>query len=284
MYPPAILSCKHRGALEQFLLSRAESSLILLANARMAGLEDRGRTFQGTYIAFLKRGEITGVAAHYWNGMVFLQAPVHPTALVRKAVEVSGRKLAGLAGPYDQVQRVFSDLGLQRCNPAMNSRDILFSLGLDALVVPDHLQAGTVTCRHPDDNELPLLTEWRIAYSRELTHSHQGTSLEKEAPAIMEHLQKTKNHWVLEADGRIVAATAVNAGLPEMVQVGGVYTPPGYRNRGYARSVVAGSLLELREKGVKKAILFTGEDMAAARASYAALGFRPIGDYGLVIL
>jgi predicted GNAT family acetyltransferase len=100
----------------------------------------------------------------------------------------------------------------------------------------------------------------------------------------MEHLQKTKSHWVLEADGRIVATTAVNAGVLEMVQVGGVYTLPGCRNRGYARSVVAGSLLELRDRGVKKAILFTGEDMPAARASCAALGFVPIGDYGLVIL
>jgi GNAT superfamily N-acetyltransferase len=216
--------------------------------------------------------------------MVFLQAPENPTVLVRRALEVSGRQLAGLTGPYGQVQQVFHDLGLQERAPAMNSRDILFSLDLDTLIVPDPLREGRVTCRHPDDDELPLLTEWRIAYSRELVHSHEGASLEKEIPAVIEHLQKTKNHWVLEAGGRIVATTTVNAGIPEMVQVGGVYTLPGYRNRGYARSVEAGSLMELRDRGVKKTILFTGEDMPAARAAYASLGFAAVGDYGLVIL
>ena len=38
MNSPVILSREHTGALEQFLLSRRESSLILLANARVAGL------------------------------------------------------------------------------------------------------------------------------------------------------------------------------------------------------------------------------------------------------
>lgn len=68
-----------------------------------------------------------------------------------------------------------------------------------------------------------------------------------------------------------------------MVQVGGVYTPPEFRNQGYARSVVAGSLLEAREKGVGRAILFTGTEMNAAKRCYESLGFTPAGDYGLVI-
>jgi len=68
-----------------------------------------------------------------------------------------------------------------------------------------------------------------------------------------------------------------------MVQVGGVYTLPKCRNRGYGRTVVAGSLLDAKAGGVKKAILFTGMNMEAAQRMYQALGFRPIGDYGLVI-
>ena len=88
---------------------------------------------------------------------------------------------------------------------------------------------------------------------------------------------------MLEAQeqGAPVAYSAFNARLPEIVQVGGVWTPPDRRGRGYARAVVAGSLLEARAEGVRRAVLFTSNPMA--RRAYEALGFRKIGEYGLVI-
>lgn len=67
-----------------------------------------------------------------------------------------------------------------------------------------------------------------------------------------------------------------------MVQVGGVYTPPALRSRGYARCAVAGSLLAARAEGAERAILFTNNP-AAVRA-YEALGFARIGEYALVLL
>jgi len=84
------------------------------------------------------------------------------------------------------------------------------------------------------------------------------------------------------AEGELLACTGFNASLPDMVQVGGVYTPPGSRCRGYARAAVAGSLLLAREAGVSRAILFTGENNHAQRP-YRALGFEETGDYGLIL-
>lgn len=46
--------------------------------------------------------------------------------------------------------------------------------------------------------------------------------------------------------------------------------------------MVAASLLDLRAKGVERAVLFTEADNYAKRA-YEAIGFRVIGDYGLVL-
>jgi predicted GNAT family acetyltransferase len=81
-----------------------------------------------------------------------------------------------------------------------------------------------------------------------------------------------------------VSYSVFNATLPEIVQIGGVWTPSELRGRGYARSVVAGSLLAAREQGVRRAVLFADPLNAAARAAYLALGFRIVGDYGLVLL
>jgi predicted GNAT family acetyltransferase len=75
-----------------------------------------------------------------------------------------------------------------------------------------------------------------------------------------------------------------NARLPDMVQVGGVYTPPEARGRGYARTAVALCLRAARERGVRRAILFTGEDNIPAIRAYRALGFERIGDFAIVLL
>lgn len=280
---PVILTQNHTGMLNRFLMPRAESSLVLLSNTLLGGLEYRGEIFQGTYAAYLDDDTITGVAAHYWNGMVFFQAPENAARLFQAVVAASGRKCTGIAGPYDQVQRVLPGILAKKRLPAMNSRDTLFSLNLDTLAIPGLLQRGEVKCRSPADDEIPAMIDMRIAFMRELTGTDSRAPLEDEAREIVRYQQQTNNHWLLEAGGKIVATSAISAGIPEVVQIGGVYTLPEYRNRGYGRAVVAGSLLYARARGVSQAILFTGTDMPAAQKVYTALGFRPIGEYGLVI-
>jgi predicted GNAT family acetyltransferase len=76
--------------------------------------------------------------------------------------------------------------------------------------------------------------------------------------------------------------TQFNARIPGWAQVGGVYTPPARRGRGYARAVVAASLLEVRAAGVTRAILFAAA--ADAAAAYSAIGFTTIGRFGIVLL
>jgi uncharacterized protein len=146
------------------------------------------------------------------------------------------------------------------------------------------LRDGTVICRHPQDEELPVLVGWGLSYCRECLITGAGETIGRDTCSLIRRLQEDRNHWVLENEGRIVATSAFNATLPDMVQVGGVYTPPEFRNRGYARSVVAGSLLEAAQRGAARAVLFTGTDMAAAQRAYTALGFTRIGEYGLLIL
>jgi predicted GNAT family acetyltransferase len=70
--------------------------------------------------------------------------------------------------------------------------------------------------------------------------------------------------------------------LPDIVQLGGIYTPPAFRGRGYAKASVAASLLAARDRGATRAVLFTSNPSAAR--SYEAVGFQRLGDYGLILL
>jgi predicted GNAT family acetyltransferase len=279
------LSTGDEGALAAFLAPRVASSMFLLSNAHAAGLVDRGESVQGTYVAALEEGRIVGVAAHFWNGVLVLQAPdsrvLEPVA--RAALSRSRRDLKGFAGPRSQIDRVVHALGLEGRRTSLDSREALYKLALGRLRVPEGLVSGRLVCRLPDEEEIGLLARWRVEFAIESLGLPDGPELQAVSRKEIERLQDEKNHWVLLDAGRPVSYSAFNARLPEVVQIGGVWTPPELRGRGYARSVVAGSLLQARKEGVERAVLFTAEENRSARAAYEALGFRVVGDYGLLI-
>lgn len=88
--------------------------------------------------------------------------------------------------------------------------------------------------------------------------------------------------WVAVENDRPVSLSVFNATLPDIVQIGPIYTPPNFRGRGFAKVAVAGSLIAASERGVSRSVLFTNNPSAVR--SYEAVGFRRVGDYGLVLL
>lgn len=263
--------------------------MFLRANARAAGLVDRGERLQGTYVAAIVGREIVSVAAHFWNGMLILQAP-DPDALeavARAAVLRSARELSGLAGPRAQVEaarRALTVTSAAQARPAsLDSREVLFSLDLERLRVPEALASRRVVGRRPQSAELGHVASWRAEYLAEALGLRDGEELRARARSETARVHEEGAHWILLDGGRPVSYSAFNARLPDTVQVGGVWTPRELRGHGYARAVVAASLLEARAAGARSALLFTDEENRSAITAYEALGFRPIGDYGLVM-
>ncbi len=280
-----LLSGGDEAALEAFLAPRADASMFLRSNARSAGLVDRGEPLQGTYVAALEAGELVGVGAHFWNGMLVFQAPdlEDLPAIAQTAVARSKREVKGLAGPRAQIEAARRALGFEGRVVSLDSREDLFALDLAEMRVPDDLASGRVECRRPLPAELDLVTRWRVDFSVEALGLSDGSELRAASRSEIARLDGEGAHWILLDRGRPVSYSAFNARLSDVVQVGGVWTPRELRGRGYGRAVVAGSLVDARREGVERAILFTGEENRSARAAYEALGFRVAGDYGLVI-
>jgi GNAT superfamily N-acetyltransferase len=281
--PRRVLGPGDEPLVREFLRAHADSSLFLLGNLRAAGLADTGAAYSATWVASFDGPSVAGVAAHCWNGVLLLQAPRDFAPLARAAVSASGRPLAGLSGPRGQVVAARAVLGLDEAPAALDHEAELFSLALDDLVVPGGLSASGVACAPPSPEDRSLLLDWRVAYSVEALGAVPGEGLRATCAEEVERLVAEGNAFVLRRDGVPVAFSAFNARLPEVVQVGGVFTPPELRGRGHARAVVAGSLLAARAAGVSRAVLFTERTNAPARRAYLALGFRVTGDYGLVL-
>jgi GNAT superfamily N-acetyltransferase len=270
------------AAFEAFLLSHADSSMFLRANARRAGLDYRGEPYQAIYAAAFRGGRMLGVAAHCWNGMLLVQAPDATADVAAAAVEWSGRKVTGLAGPADQVRLARSRLKLDDAKAAVDADEKLYALALSELVIPAGLANGTIICRAPLPDERDALRAWRMAYDLEALAAADSPEQRQRSAAFLDAQIADGHAWVAVVAGAPVSLSAFNAVLPDMVQLGGIYTPPELRGRGFAKAAVAASLLAARRWGVSRAILFTGS--ASAARTYEALGFRRAGDYALVLL
>lgn len=271
-------------ALFAFLERRLESSVILYSNASRAGLEDAGEARQGTYVARFAAGAITALAAHYSNGNVCVQGDAGLEGCVLEAARRSGRRVKGILGPLALVSRARSALGLDGAKTAHDGAEALFVLDLERLEVPEQLASGRVSCRPPTPEEIERpLAAWGAAYCVETLGATPSPELEAAERELMEAWRREGRSFVLERDGELVAYTGFNAIARDIVQVGGVWTPPAQRRRGYARCAVAGSLLEARKAGARRSTLFTSLENVAAIRAYGALGYRRLSDFGLLL-
>lgn len=273
-----------RPSLDAFLDRYRASSMFLRSNLFHAGLNDGPDRYQGLYAGRFVDGVLTDVAAHYWNGNVILQAPDAPRDVAEYVIAQSGRSVSGVLGPWAQVQAAEPHMPLDRSRLGKVVPEYLYTLSIAEMTTPDALAKGDVKVRRATVNDLPTLVAWRRIYDR-ITMGFPDETINDDLNAEMfRGMIADDRIWVLEDNGTLVAMTAFNATLPDTVQVGGVFTPETVRGKGYARAVVAASLLNAEANGVHTAILFTEATNVPAQKAYESLGFARIGDYGMVVL
>ena len=277
-----VLASGDEAALETFLVPHRDTSMFLRGNVREAGLEYRGQWGGGQYVASFDGSAITGVAAHSWTGTLLLQAPANAGALAKAAVDTSGREVTGLIGPPEQVATARTALGLDQVVAIADQPEILYAVDLARIVVPGALLDGTIVCRPPRDDERATLHAWGFDYDRETLGAEDTPDARHRSADFMNARIDAGNAWVaVDRDGALLSLSSFNAALPDIVQLGGIYTPPPLRGRGYAKASVAHSLLVARQRGATRAVLFTPNPNAAR--AYEAVGFERIGSYALVL-
>ena len=256
------------------LRDHIQTSMFLLDNLQKNGLGSDAP--YGLQLWCLNDRE--GIFAITNSGSVMVQAPTATTADWRAlSPQLEGREIGFVLGDAQQSRAFMAATGLAAQPTTRDADEPGFHLHLDDLV----LDARPGEALRPfSDIPYEQLLEWGTAYTIETTVKDPKIARELTERHTAIYLERDSHRLLYEGD-RPVLRTGINAQAGDVVQIGGVYTPPQLRGQGYARRAVAYHLDELRQKGVKEAVLFAASDKAAQ--AYRAIGCKPAGRFAVVV-
>ncbi|WP_284164628.1 GNAT family N-acetyltransferase [Frigidibacter sp. SD6-1] len=267
-----------REAIAAFLEAHIDWAMFPLSNLRAGQRGEAGR-YHTRFLIRRGGARVTGALGLSATGMLFPVIPgLSPADVSGLRPHLAGEAVSGLIGRKDWAHPLAAALGLDRAPRQRFTDEPGFALALSQLRMPDRSGLTLVPLRAEDRARL---IGWRGAYHVEILGLDPAKADETAAADIDEYLARG-SHRLLLSDGAPVAMTGVNAALDRIVQIGGVYTPPALRGRGFARAAVALHLEELGGRGIRRAVLFAASD-GAARA-YRAIGFEPTGEMTMLLL
>ncbi|MDP5217520.1 GNAT family N-acetyltransferase [Ruegeria sp. 2205SS24-7] len=259
------------AAIDGFLASHIETSMFPLSNLRTHGLDGAHPRAISVWID----PETGGMLAVTREGMILPQLPGFKDWARLKPLLLD-RSLIGCLGETDQVRALLMACGLQDRQMNNDSDEPLMRMDLDDLTEQEgegRLLPLAVASRE-------LIESWRTAYHLEVmgTPADQAEAL---ARRDIESYISADTHRVLVIEDVPVAMTGFNAVCGDVIQIGGVYTPPELRQRGYAGRALHLHLAEAARSGKARAILFAASEAAAG--VYRRTGFEIIGSYSMCL-
>lgn len=262
-----------KPAIERILNAHYASSMFPLADLAHHGLD--GLAPRGLHVWFSPDDQ--GVVALSNNGVLMPQLPrLRPADGPGLRLALDGKIVRQIIGPDAQLRGLIKALALDEAPVRSAARQPGFTLTLAELKMPE---AEGLDLRDTHVADRPLLTRWRTAYLVEVRNLAPGKAAQIAAEDVDSFLAG-RNHRVLMQGARAVAMTGFTAVHGAVAQVGGVFTPAELRKRGFARAAVALHLAQMRDRGLRTAVLYAASDPAAR--AYRALGFRPSHTMGLV--
>jgi predicted GNAT family acetyltransferase len=265
--PQAFLS----RAQDWLMAAEAEHNLILGICERLINRPDH---YQGQpYLATVEDGDSVVLA----GAMTLPFKLVFTRAVVPEALGVLAEDLIeshlyppGILAPATEAQ-VFA-----RIWRALNGIETISTddEGVSELRQVIHPEYSGGYLRPANAEERELLIRWRIAFMVD-TGLHEDIEASKQAT---EDLLERGALYVWDDDGPVSVA-ATNRSTPHGVCIGMVYTPPPFRQHGYATSCVAALSQQILDSGREFCCLFTQLSNPTSTAIYERIGYRAVAKW-----
>jgi len=265
--------------IEAYLAKHFATAMFLRGNLRDFGIGNTEATYGMRYF-IREAGEVTGIGGVGNGGAVMLQATADLAEMVvhMRAALPADFAMSVTTGAPEMVAAILAGFNLSDAPKQMDETKPLFLLRRNDLI-PQNMAGFSLRPATMDD--LPLLADWNHAYALEVLDGVDNAETRAETFAAAKQTIAHGRQRLLLKNGAVIAQTNINAAMPDAVQVGGVFTPPPGRGRGFARRAVAAHLDEAFAGGAENAILFSATETASR--TYRAIGFKHIGASRIVL-
>jgi ribosomal protein S18 acetylase RimI-like enzyme len=269
-----------------FLEAHVETSLFLLSNLALFGARLGEHWNSGNFRLVEEGGRVVAVFCLTRRGNLLVQAGGRAdlASSILAACEAEPVEVCGVAGEWSTARGLWDLLRRDpRFEPGQGAKDVLYRLGLVGQTRTAHpaLPHG-LTVRALGAHDFEQWERLNTAYLAELELPLPVVDEAHEA----EFARRARARWWWGAfvGPQLAATVALNAAYGVVGQVGGVYTRPADRKKGFARAALRLLIEDSRDHhGFEKLILFTGEDNQGARRLYESLGFEVAGAFGLLL-
>jgi ribosomal protein S18 acetylase RimI-like enzyme len=135
------------------------------------------------------------------------------------------------------------------------------------------------------ESDIPVLNRWRRQYKEErgiLFDADMDAWVQKQRVFVYElsaeesSVSQPAGGGVAATSGTIVALAKIDMDLASLVEIGGVYTFPEFRHRGYGAAIVRDIAARIRQSG-KMPTLQVDEQNTPALSIYQKAGWRALG-------
>ena len=248
-----------REKLIAFLAQFESQALFLLGNLL-------NPTQKSCLYACIENGAITGVCGFYPTFRSCTLFSTNEEASKALAYHVAGHHdFLFLLGMAKSVQPALDALISHGKILVTSPEYLFFELDIEHEFIPYTLSEGTIRpMEERDASAIARLHRYLQETSQDLALRNEELAQVRASPVL----------FCLEIDGRIVSVASSNGLAFTTFQILGVVTDPAYRSRGCAKAVCSRLISFMRDKGAKKAVLFTKHDNTAAIACYRSLGFK----------
>jgi len=142
-------------------------------------------------------------------------------------------------------------------------------------VNPDIQLFGNV--RLLEETDMYFFPYWVEAFYAAKTYGATEMNIPQDGD-VYRYLLSRRKLYVLEVDGLPVSMAGYTRELQTVIGVAFVYTPPYFRNRGYATSCVAQLSKMALDKGYTRCVLYTDLLNPTSNSIYQNIGYRPVCD------
>jgi len=269
------------SSMVDFLKQHEDYTLFLLGNYENCGLTLAESPLSGNYkIIRNPEGKVIGVFCLTKRGNLLIESTISAPVfdLVLSSCEEESHPLKGILGRWDLCKPFWDFLKNKQVidQEVFTSKEVLYSIDLST--VQFESQPNVRLLKQND------YIQWKSLRLDFLGEAGLPNDLTDDQ-LYQSYLDKTQRKiaWGYFIEDQLVSIADLNAKAVDLGQVGGVYTIPAFRKRGYSRAVMKHLLADSKKiHSIRKTIIFTGEKNLSAQKLYESLGVSPVGHFALL--